>query len=279
MPVSTIWVSDHIVVSIDKHAHDYFQLMYCQGGSGEIQIGDTVYSAIAGHAYLASPMQEHAIIQKDRLHLIEIKFTVDDDIILQGLKRLPTEFSIDDDLLLRLAFTEIKREALSHALYSHESTNAALKLFLLRLIRQTYSQKQDYGQTSQNCFFNVGEKSGKEKNTDIDLVKILDYIETHLSEQITLNDLTNLVHLDKSYLIARFKKMWGVPPMQYINHLRIERSKVLLAMTDKSATEIALEVGFQSIHYFSRYFKEKEGLTPNEYREERKKYLLKDIPQ
>ena len=277
MSVSAIWVSDHTVVSIDKHSHDYFQLMYCQGGSGEIQLGDTVYPAVAGHAYLAFPMQDHAIIQKDRLHLIEIKFTVDDDIILQGLDRLPPEFSIDDSLLLRLAFAEIKREALSHALYSHESTNAALKLFLLRLVRETYTQKQDGGQTSQNCFFNTGEKSDESRGSDIDLVKILAYIETHLSEQITLNDLTSLVHLDKSYLITRFKRMWGIPPMQYINHLRIERSKVLLAMTDKSATEIALDVGFQSIHYFSRYFKEKEGLTPNEYREERKKYHLNDI--
>ena len=277
MSVSTIWVSDHIVVSIDKHAHDYFQLMYCVGGLGEIRVGDTLFSAIPGHAYLAFPMQEHAIIQNDRLHLVEIKFKVDDVIILQGLDRLPTEFSIDDDLLLRLAFAEIKREALSHAIYSHESTNAALKLFLLRLIRQTYSQEQDDGHTSQNCFFNTGKKSGEGKNTDIDLVKILDYIETHLSEQITLNDLTNLVHLDKSYLIARFKKMWGIPPLKYINHLRIERSKVLLAMTDKKATEIAREVGFQSIHYFCRYFKEKEGMTPNEYREERKKHLLSDI--
>ena len=277
MSVSTIWVSDHIVVSIDKHAHDYFQLMYCVGGSGEIRVGDTLFSAIAGHAYLAFPMQEHAIIQNDRLHLVEIKFTLDDNVILQGLSRLPTEFSIDDDLLLRLAFAEIKREALSHALYSHESTNAALKLFLLRLIRQTYSQKQDFGHTSQNCFFNTGEKSGEGKSTDIDLVKILDYIETHLSEQITLNDLAAIVHLDKSYFIARFKKMWGIPPMKYINHLRIERSKVLLAMTDKSATDIALEVGFQSIHYFSRYFKEKEGVTPNKYREEQRKYLKANI--
>ena len=277
MSVSTIWVSDHIVVSIDKHAHDYFQLMYCVDGSGEIRVGDTLFSAASGHAYLAFPMQEHAIIQNDRLHLVEIKFKIDDDIILQGLDRLPTEFSIDDDLLLRLAFAEIKREALSHAIYSHESTNAALKLFLLRLIRQGYSQEQDDGHTSQNCFFNTGKKSGEGKNTDIDLVKILDYIETHLSEQITLNDLTNLVHLDKSYLIARFKKMWGIPPLKYINHLRIERSKVLLAMTDKKATEIAREVGFQSIHYFCRYFKEKEGMTPNEYREERKKHFLSDI--
>lgn len=277
MSVSTIWVSDHIVVSIDKHVHDYFQLMYCVGGLGEIRVGDTLFSALPGHAYLAFPMQEHAIIQNDRLHLVEIKFKVDDDIILQGLDRLPTEFSIDDDLLLRLAFAEIKREALSHAIYSHESTNAALKLFLLRLIRQTYSQEQDDGHTSQNCFFNTGKKSGEGKNSDIDLVKILDYIETHLSEQITLNDLTNLVHLDKSYLIARFKKTWGIPPLKYINHLRIERSKVLLAMTDKKATEIAREVGFQSIHYFCRYFKEKEGMTPNEYREERKKHLTSDI--
>ena len=41
---------------------------------------------------------------------------------------------------------------------------------------------------------------------------------------------------------------------------------MLLALTDKSITEIACEVGFGSVHYFSRFFKEKENISPNDYR-------------
>ena len=281
MQVQTIWVADHILVSIIPHQHDYYQLMYCQGGTGKIQIGEVCYPAIAGNAYLVFPMQSHAIIQEDRLRLVEVKFTVNDDFLKEELRRLPSEFSIDDVLPLRIAFSEMKREGLSRALYSHESTNAALYLLLLRLVRNTYTpQNAPLNRESQNCLFDVSsEFSSDYSNTDVLLIKIIDYIESNLSEQITLDDLAQLVHLDKSYMISRFKKIWGIPPMQYINHLRIERAKVLLAMTCKKATEIAQEIGFRSIHYFSRYFKEKEGMTPNEYRTLRKKYMLLDMNQ
>ena len=60
--------------------------------------------------------------------------------------------------------------------------------------------------------------------------------------------------------------LWGIPPMKYVNGIRIERAKELLAKTDKSITVIAEETGFSSIHYFSRYFKEKEHMTPQAYR-------------
>ena len=56
--------------------------------------------------------------------------------------------------------------------------------------------------------------------------------------------------------------------MQYVSWLRIERAKVLLLTTDMSITDIANEVGFGSIHYFSRFFKEKENITPNEFRKQ-----------
>jgi transcriptional regulator GlxA family with amidase domain len=52
--------------------------------------------------------------------------------------------------------------------------------------------------------------------------------------------------------------------------MRIERAKTLLRRSEKSITEIAYETGFGSIHYFSRYFKESVGITPNEYRTKNK---------
>ena len=57
--------------------------------------------------------------------------------------------------------------------------------------------------------------------------------------------------------------------MQHLLNVRIEKAKKLLMTKRYGIAEIAKMVGFSSIHYFSRYFKEKEGVTPVEYREKR----------
>jgi AraC-like DNA-binding protein len=63
-----------------------------------------------------------------------------------------------------------------------------------------------------------------------------------------------------------FKKYTGVPPVQYHLDLKVLRAKELLLYSDKSVKEISYELGFQSIYYFSRVFKNKLGLAPSEIR-------------
>ena len=63
-----------------------------------------------------------------------------------------------------------------------------------------------------------------------------------------------------------FKKYTGVPPVQYHLDLKILRAKEMLLYTDKSIKEISFEMGFQSIYYFSRVFKNKLGISPSEIR-------------
>ena len=104
------------------------------------------------------------------------------------------------------------------------------------------------------------------RNRDTDFLIVLDYIEKHLAEDITLEDLSEIAHFEKAYLITKFKEIWGLSPMKYVNALRIERAKQLLSTTEKSITDIAYETGFGSIHYFTRYFKDSTGITPSEYR-------------
>jgi len=54
--------------------------------------------------------------------------------------------------------------------------------------------------------------------------------------------------------------------MQYINNFRISKAKELMMYSDFNITQISELVGFQSVHYFSRYFKNKERITPSEFR-------------
>ncbi len=69
-----------------------------------------------------------------------------------------------------------------------------------------------------------------------------------------------------SYFRKMFKKYTGVPPVQYHLDLKILRAKEMLLYTDKSIKEISYDLGFQSIYYFSRIFKNKLGVSPSEIR-------------
>lgn len=69
-----------------------------------------------------------------------------------------------------------------------------------------------------------------------------------------------------SYFRKMFKQYTGVAPVQYHLDLKIRRAREMLISTDQSIKEIAYEVGFHSIHYFSRTFKKKSGVSPSEIR-------------
>ena len=69
-----------------------------------------------------------------------------------------------------------------------------------------------------------------------------------------------------SYFRRMFKNFTGISPRQYYLQLKIMRAKELLLSTDKNIKEISYELGFESIYYFSRFFKKKTGTTPSEFR-------------
>ncbi len=69
-----------------------------------------------------------------------------------------------------------------------------------------------------------------------------------------------------SYFRKMFKSYTGMAPHQYHLELKIMRAKELLLSTNKSIKEISFELGFQSIHYFSRIFKHKTGINPSGFR-------------
>ena len=100
----------------------------------------------------------------------------------------------------------------------------------------------------------------------VDVAALMQYIDFNYSRIISLEDLSTLAGVNKTTLIGIFKEVYGTTPIRYINRIRLRKAKELLVNTDTSVSEIADLVGFQSIHYFSRFFKAKENCTPMEYR-------------
>ncbi|WP_282939672.1 AraC family transcriptional regulator [Paenibacillus sp. RC67] len=95
--------------------------------------------------------------------------------------------------------------------------------------------------------------------------EIIRYIEDHLSEELTVEQLARIVNYSPNYFIQFFKTMQGLSPIQYINNSRIAKAKRLLLTTDMSQAQIASELGMEP-HYFSRMFKRHEQFSPQHYR-------------
>lgn len=91
-------------------------------------------------------------------------------------------------------------------------------------------------------------------------------IRENVESEIIFQTFAEENNIGYSYFRKMFKKYTGVPPVQYHLDLKILRAKEMLLQTDKSVKEISFALGFQSIYYFSRIFKNKQGVSPSEIR-------------
>ena len=97
------------------------------------------------------------------------------------------------------------------------------------------------------------------------------YITDHYDEKLPTQLLAKLCNLSESTFLRYFKKIFNMSPSDYIASHRITHSKILLANTIKSITEIAQDTGFFDSAHFSKTFKRIVGLSPLQYRQKSKK--------
>jgi len=106
--------------------------------------------------------------------------------------------------------------------------------------------------------------SGCSENSYVARVKV--YVEDHLEEELSLSHLADFIHLAPSYLSQLFKKQTGEGLNDFVAERRIYKACRLLWTTSLSVSDIARIVGFQDVNYFSRVFKQRQYLTPLEFR-------------
>ncbi len=93
-----------------------------------------------------------------------------------------------------------------------------------------------------------------------------DFIHEHQAEDISLGQVARAVNTSTFYFCKMFKKVTGINFTDYLSRVRIEKSKNLLLNPNLRVSEIAFEVGFQSLTHFNRVFKKILGQTPTDYR-------------
>ncbi|MDR0449988.1 MAG: helix-turn-helix domain-containing protein [Treponema sp.] len=106
------------------------------------------------------------------------------------------------------------------------------------------------------------------------VTNLINYVKGNYRSQLNMNVLIGMSGMSESRILRSFKQYLGCSPFQYINRLRLSAATDALIQTDKSITEIALDLGFNDSNYFTRSFRKHLGLSPREYRY---KYLKENL--
>ena len=107
----------------------------------------------------------------------------------------------------------------------------------------------------------------RQQNAELPVItRAKEYISEHQAEKLKLGQVAKAVNMSAFYFCKTFKKVAGINFTDYLSRVRIERAKNLLLNPNLRISEIAFEVGFQSLTHFNRVFKKIAGQSPTDYR-------------
>lgn len=240
------------------HTHTCTELFYVVGGVGRFQINDRMLPVSAEDMIIVNPNVEHTEVSLNSSPLEYIVLGVEGLELnlgeeLDGACSIVSFKNSGEDILfcLRSMLREIETKPTGYEVVCQD----LLEVLLVRLMRRTEFTI---------AVVPEGSRGSKECAT------VRRYIDSHFKENISLDQLSQLAHVNKYYLVHAFGREYGVSPISYLIHRRIQESKYLLSDTDHSLSQISHMLGFSSPSYFSQSFRRMEGVSPMEYRKRQK---------
>lgn len=255
-----------------EHRHEFVELFYCVSGSGSQEIGCEKYPIVSGGLYLIGQYTPHKICA----------FTETEhyDIIIRR------EWWESSGLCGR--FTEyISGETASAAVYfSPYDHKRAIELLVMMEDEQTRSEPSAL--LIENLFYSllsIALRSGRGFRDSaggsagrISKPQLIDYVNKHCCENITITDIAKLYGYNSSYLSRYFRQICGMPYTEYVNRLRMNRARALLKTTNYAISQISGMLGYRGSAQFYSAFSKHYGVSPNRFRTEyHKEKLLNNI--
>lgn len=112
----------------------------------------------------------------------------------------------------------------------------------------------------------IQDNSLSDKDSLTVVQKVKRYVQEHITDMPSRDEIANLVYLNPDYLTRLFKKETGMTFIEYSQYLRIEYAKELLTKTDISISKVATKIGYSNFSHFSRAFKKITGISPSDYK-------------
>lgn len=239
------------------HAHNYTELFYIIGGDGQFLVDDERFSVRTGQLVIVNPNIIHTELSYEARPLEYIVLGIEGlEISIPGTNEgryciytFPTANRV------LTCMQNILQEMQDRELEHQTVCQAYMDILVVQLMRSTNASMTHVSGSSP---------------ANRQCASARHYIEHHFKEKLTLDMLAAEVNVNKYYLAHAFKEEYGISPVNYLIHCRIEESKRLLDETDLSLSQISGIVGFSSASYFSQRFHHIMGISPVEYRNSKK---------
>ena len=251
--------------------HDFWELLYVDKGEVEVMADDTGYCLKQGEMIFHKPGEFHNVFANGLVapNLVVVAFVCASPAMAYFEGKVVKAEEVERELLARIvheardAFSNplddpgsLKMErASSSAFGSEQMIGLLLEQMLIRMVRRG-AQRDVAVRTS----------SSVKRRSDHDLVqRIIAYMQDNACGTLTFSQVCRFSAQSATNLKTIFKSVTGMGVMEYYRGLKIDAAKTLLREGGGNITQIADKLGYTSVNYFSRYFKQATGMTPSEY--------------
>lgn len=249
------------------HSHPFSELFYVVSGCGSFVAEGREFPVNKNDMVIINPHVEHTEKSRDTSPL---------EYIVLGIEGLSFSFenivSGTDALFVETAAGTVCK---------YNVKNTYVYAYLNIMLEEISARKENYEAVCQNllevvliCMLRGGSLSIIQRSNTIlkrECAQIKNYLDSHYSENITLDTLASMTHMNKFYMAHAFTKYTGLSPINYLLRKRIQEGKSLLESTTYSIAQISAMLGFSSQSYFSQAFKKATGTTPIQFRNEYRK--------
>lgn len=244
------------------HSHPFSELFYVINGQGAFLAEGSEFPVKQNDMVIINPHVQHT---EKSLPGAPLNY------IVLGIEGLSFSFG-----RLATARAGVSSQPTPDTVYKHNMSKTNVYSYLNIMLEEITEQKEDYEAVCQNllevlliCILRSGSLSVVPDNSRLlnrECTQIKNYLDANYSEDITLDTLAALTHMNKYYLAHTFTKYMGLSPINYLLQKRIQEGKSLLESTSYSIAQISDLLGFSSQSYFSQAFRKATGMTPMQYR-------------
>ncbi len=258
------------------HAHDRAEIMYVLRGQCEVAIFGTEKEARrlgVGDFVFIDAGVVHTLNVDDTAYMVNTEFSLRDHpqpLTLDALRRASPALEKWLSRRESVCFGTDPGGALYQALSTivddfalMDRAESAMQALQLGQVLLTTAGLLNDGGTGAKCLVHVR--------------RCMQLLSERLDKDVRAGDLARELGVSTAYLQRIFRQTQGMTIVEYLNRLRIERSKLLLTRTDDPIVDIAVTSGFNSRQHFSRVFTAQEGVSPLKYRQEKRDAEKKQI--
>jgi len=251
---------------VDWHWHNELEFVYIESGDVAFDVGDSHFMLSTGQGIMINSKVLH------KLHS-------ESDAIIPNFLFKPSFIAPADSLIYEKYVKPILVSSLDYIIFSEniawqlnvieimkkiitlQNTDCNREISVAMLIQQLWIQFLD------NLSFKTTEdKSAVVSRTRLQLM--MQYINNHYSENISLEDIAKSASISKSLALHLFRDNIKETPVNYLINYRLKQGAMLLVTTEKKVATISSDVGFNNVDHFCRSFKKAYGVTPSEYRQQ-----------